>query len=179
MYQSRDTWYEFLLQQFNPDDLDYGSWMQQRRQAFLDASVRNPYFKYSAGMTLALLVMAMLYAKLWMDHRRSMWITAEMMTDLYNHDAILAGVAREGDPEIQRHIERCNRAIESAEQGTAVPAADSEYRGSSIPSYDVSARSEIAMRRRETKSTSGTGYEFEDPGTNVSAFGWHMREARR
>src|SRR5271165_6746945 len=25
--------------------------------------------------------------KQWIDHRRAMWITAEMMTDLYNHDA--------------------------------------------------------------------------------------------
>jgi hypothetical protein len=43
-YQRSDTWYEFLLKQFNPDDLDYGKWMEQHRRAFLDASVRNPYF---------------------------------------------------------------------------------------------------------------------------------------
>src|SRR5207302_6239895 len=38
LYQRRDNWYEFLLKQFNPDDLDYGTWLEQRRQAFLDAS---------------------------------------------------------------------------------------------------------------------------------------------
>src|SRR5664279_4294982 len=88
IYQRRDTWYEFLLKQFNPSNFDYGGWIEERRQVFLDASVRNPYFKYSLGTTIALLVMAMLYTKQWIDHRRAMWITAEMMTDLYNHDPV-------------------------------------------------------------------------------------------
>src|SRR6516162_708767 len=56
LYQRRDTWYEFLLKQFNPDDIDYGSWLEKRRQAFLEVSVQNPYFQYSAGATLALVL---------------------------------------------------------------------------------------------------------------------------
>jgi len=27
LYQRCDTWYEFLLKQFNPDNLDYGAWL--------------------------------------------------------------------------------------------------------------------------------------------------------
>jgi hypothetical protein len=46
-----------------PSNFDYGAWMEERRQVFLDASVRNPYFKYSLGTTLALLVLAMLYSQ--------------------------------------------------------------------------------------------------------------------
>jgi len=143
MYLKHDTWYELLLKQFNPDDVDYGAWMEARRQAFLDASVRNPYFKYSAGMTFALLIMAMLYAKQWMDHRRSMWITAEMMTDLYNHDAYSRRVAREAIQKYNAHIERCNRAIEAAEQGLPVAGADSEA---------ARLRSELASVRDERDS---------------------------
>jgi len=71
MYQRGDTWYEFLLKQFNPHNFDYGTWMEERRQVFLDESVRNPYFKYSLGTTIALLIMAMLYTKHWIDHRRA------------------------------------------------------------------------------------------------------------
>jgi hypothetical protein len=126
LYQRSDTWYEFLLKQFNPDDIDYGTWMEQRRQAFLDASLRNPYFNYSAGVTLALLVLAMLYAKRTIDHRRSMWITAEMMTDLYDHDAYSRQVAREAIQKYNDHIERCNRAMERAEHGLAAGGTDSE-----------------------------------------------------
>ena len=126
IYQRRDTWYEFLLKQFNPSNFDYGAWMEERRQVFLDASVRNPYFKYSLGTTIALLIMAMLYTKQWIDHRRAMWITAEMMTDLYNHDAYSRGVAREAIQKYNDHIERCNRAIEAAEHGISIPGADSD-----------------------------------------------------
>ena len=57
IYQRRDTWYEFLLKQFNPTNFDYGAWMEQRRQVFLDESVRNPYFRYSSGVTMALLLL--------------------------------------------------------------------------------------------------------------------------
>src|SRR5215469_8404308 len=63
LYLRRDTWYEFVLKQFNPDDIDYGSWLEKRRQAFLEASIQNPYFKYSAGATLALVLMILLVAK--------------------------------------------------------------------------------------------------------------------
>ena len=79
----------------NPNDVNYGAWMEQRRQVFLDSMVRNPYFRYSAGATLALLVLALLHTKQRIDHRRSMWVTAEMMTDLYKHDAYSRQVARD------------------------------------------------------------------------------------
>ena len=143
IYLQHDTWYELLLKQFNPDDFDYGAWIEERRQVFLEASVRNPYFKYSAGITLALLIMAMLYAKQWMDHRRSMWITAEMMTDLYNHDAHSRRFAREAIEKYNAHIERCNRAVEAGEQGLPVAGADSEA---------ARLRSELASVRDERDS---------------------------
>jgi hypothetical protein len=126
IYQRRDTWYEFLLKQFNPSNFDYGAWIEERRQVFLDASVRNSYFKYSLGTTIALLVMAMLYTKQWIDHRRAMWITAEMMTDLYNHDLYSRDVAGKAIQKYNQHIERCNRAIEAAQHGSALPAATAD-----------------------------------------------------
>jgi len=126
MYQRHDTWYEFLLKQFNPSNFDYGAWMEERRQVFLDASVRNPYFKYSLGTTITLLVLAMLYSKQWIDHRRTMWITAEMMTDLYNHDLYSRDVAEKAIQKYNQHIERCNRAIEAAQHGSTLPAATAD-----------------------------------------------------
>jgi hypothetical protein len=124
LYERRDTWYEFLLKQFNPDDFDYGSWLEQRRQILLDASVHNPYFKYSAGLTLALMFVTLLIVKQRVDHRRSMWITAEIMTDLYSHDAYSRQIARAAIARYNDHIERCNRAIEASEHGAS--ATDSE-----------------------------------------------------
>lgn len=126
VYRRGDTWYEFLLKQFNPNNFDYGAWMEERRRLFLDESVHNAYFKYSLGTTIGLLIMAMLYTKHWIDHRRAIWITAEMMTDLYNHDTYSRGVAREAIQKYNEHIERCNRAIEAADHGMSIPGADSD-----------------------------------------------------
>lgn len=125
-YQRRQTWYEFLLRQFNPGDFDYGQWLEQRRQAFLEARLRNPYFAYSFGMTVALLLTLGVCTKLWMDHRRAMCITAEMMADIYNHDQYSREVARQAIQKYNDHIEHCNRAIEAAAQGIATPAAGSD-----------------------------------------------------
>jgi hypothetical protein len=149
VYQRRDTWYEFLLKQFNPDDLDYGTWLDQRRQAFLDASVRNPYFKYSASVTMATLILAMLYAKRWIDHRRCMWITAEMMTDLYNHDWYSRQAAREAIQKYNDHIERCNRAIEAAEHGMALPGTDSDDERLRTALQAVTAERDSHKRERD------------------------------
>jgi hypothetical protein len=123
--ERRDPWYEFLRQQFNPADLDYGARLERRRKAFLDGSVHNPYFTYSAGVTFALMVVTLLFAKQRMDHQRSMWITAEMMTDLYNHDAYSRQVARHAIDQYNEHIAVCNRAIE-ADHGMSVAEMDSD-----------------------------------------------------
>ncbi len=149
IYQRRDTWYEFLLKQFNPSNFDYGAWIEERRQVFLDASVRNPYFKYSLGTTIALMVMAMLYTKQWIDHRRAMWITAEMMTDLYNHDAYSRGVAREAIEKYNDHIERCNRAIEAAEHGISIPGADSDANNLKSELISVADQRDSYKRERD------------------------------
>jgi hypothetical protein len=126
MYQRRESWYEFLLRQFNPGDFDYGQWIEQRRQAFREARLRNPYFGYSFGMTIVVLLMAGVCTKLWIDHRRAMCITAEMMADIYNHDQYSREVARQAIQKYNDHIERCNRAVEAATQGIAIPTAGSD-----------------------------------------------------
>src|SRR6516162_4510085 len=152
MYQRRDTWYEFLLKQFNPSNFDYGAWMEERRQMFLDESVRNPYFKYSAGVTLGLLLMTVICAKQWIDHRRAMWITAEMMADLYNHDLYSRDVAEKAIQKYNDHIERCNRAIEAAQHGTASPGVDAGHESCKVELNHVAGeRDEYLRQLNDTK----------------------------
>src|SRR5258708_2752227 len=122
-YQGRDTWYEFLLKQFNRDNLDYGARLEQRRRAFLEARVKNPYFGYSLFATLALCLTTAVGAKMWIDHRRATWVTAEWMADLYNHDLYSREAAREAIQRYNDHIERCNRAIEVGESGHTILGA--------------------------------------------------------
>lgn len=147
LYERGDTWYEFLLKQFNPDDIDYGSWLEERRQAFLDATAHNAYFRYSASATLALVLMTLLFAKQKFDHRRSMWITAEMMTDLYNHDAYSRQVAREAIERYNHHIEHCNRAIEASEHGVATMDSEAEQLRAELQS--VTAERDSYRRERD------------------------------
>ncbi len=120
-YQPRETWYEFLVRQFNPTNFDYGAWIEERRQAFLAATAQTPYFWYSLAVTALLLFAILAYTKLHLDHRRSMWVTAEMMADLYNHDLYSREVAREAIEKYNAHIEQCNRAIEAGESTDGRP----------------------------------------------------------
>ena len=149
LYQRHDMWYEFLLKQFNPTDFDYGAWMEERRQAFLDASARNPYFRYSWGLSIALMLMGLLYAKQRIDHRRLMWITAEMMTDLYNHDLYSRQVAENAIQKYNAHIERCNRAIEAAEHGAILPGTDSDVQQLRNELARVSGERDSYLRERD------------------------------
>jgi len=154
MYQRRDTWYEFLLKQFNPSNFDYGAWMEERRQVFLDESVRNPYFKYSAGVTLGLLLMTVICAKQWIDHRRTLWITAEMMADLYNHDRYSRDVAEKAIQQYNQHIERCNRAIEAGQHGAAMQGTDSDHVSCNEKLNQVAAeRDEYLRQLNEIQTT--------------------------
>jgi len=120
-YRGRETWYEFLVRQFNPANFNYGAWLEERRQAFLAASVRTPYFWYSLGVTAGLLFILLAYAKLQLDHRRSMRITAEMLADVHNHDQYSRQLAREAVEKHNQHVEHCNRAIEAAESADGRP----------------------------------------------------------
>jgi hypothetical protein len=114
-YRGRETWYDFLLRQFNPTNFNYGAWLEERRQALLVASVKTPYFWYSFCVTAGLLFMLLAYAKLQLDHRRSMRITAEMLADVHNHDLYSCQMARQAIEKHNQHMEHCNRAIEAAE----------------------------------------------------------------
>src|SRR5208283_4859674 len=118
---SRDTWYEFLLKQFNPRNFDYGAWLEKRREAFLEATVKEPYFWYSVSMTAGMLLLMTACTKLYLDHHRSMRVTAEMMADVYSHDLLSRQAANEAIEKYNRHIEQCNRAIEASEAGDARP----------------------------------------------------------
>ncbi len=148
-YQHQETWYEFVLKQFNPDDADYGRWIERERQALIEARLKNPYFLYSLCATLVLLVMVMVCAKLWFDHRRAMWITAEMMADIYNQDAYSRRIAQEAIEKYNIHIERCNRAIEAAEHGDAVSAAGSEIEQLRGELICVTGERDTATRERD------------------------------
>jgi hypothetical protein len=119
LYQN--TWYEFVLRQFNSTDFNYGAWLEQRRQAFLDATARNQYFWFAFWVTVYAAFLTLAYAKRWMDDSRKMRIHAQTLADLHNHDLHSREEARKAIERYNGHIERCNRAIEAAELGNGRP----------------------------------------------------------
>ena len=148
-YQYQETWYEFVLRQFNPDDVDFGRWIERERRAFIDARIRNPYFMYSLCTSFGLLLAAVVYMKLWIDHRRAMWMTAEMMADIYNQDVYSRRVAQEAIEKYNTHIERCNRAIEAAEHGGATSATGSEIERLKGELVCVASERDTATREKD------------------------------
>ena len=124
-HQPPDTWYEFLLKQFNPSDIDYGEWMEERRRVLLAASAKNPYFPYSLCVTVWSLLVMIAYAKLRIDCRRERYLTEEMLTDLYNQDLHSRQAAREAIAKYNNHVEHCNRAIEAG-SGQTISGSTSE-----------------------------------------------------
>ena len=149
LYQRRDTWYEFVLKQFNPNGIDYGKWLEQERHAFIEARLKNPYFRYGLSTTVALIVMAVICAKLRIDHRRAMWSTAEMMADIYNQEAYSRKVAQEAINRYNTHIEHCNRAIEAAEHGDPVAGKGSEIEQLKGELACVASERDTATRERD------------------------------
>jgi len=126
VWQQSDTWYEFFLKRINPTDFDYGAWLEERRNNFLEASVENQYFWYSFWMTIWAVLASTAYAKRCIDQGREQNLVDEMMTDLYNHDLYSRQAARDAIAKYNQHIEQCNRAIEAAESGRPVVASGSE-----------------------------------------------------
>lgn len=114
---SRAPSYDGFLNRLNPSNFNYGRWLQQRSEALREATVDQPQFWYSSAVTVCCLAFMATCAKLAVDNRRRMRITAEMMADLYTHDAYSREVAREAIQVHNIHIEQCNRA-EEASQGS-------------------------------------------------------------
>ncbi len=148
-YQRRDTWYEFMLKQFNPDNVDYGNWFEHERRVFIENRLKNPYFLYSLWATVALLIATVICTKQSIVHRRAMWITAEMMADIYNQDAYSRRIAQEAIEKYNTHIERCNRVIEAAEHGEAVATTSSEVEQLRTELMRVAEEKDAAVRDRD------------------------------
>ena len=148
-YQHQDTWYEFMLKQFNPDNIDYGNGLERERRMFIENRLKNPYFLYSLCATIGLLIAAVVCTKLLIDHRRAMWITAEMMADIYNQDAYSRRIAHEAIEKYNAHIERCNRAIEAAEHGETVATTGSEIEQLRTELMRVAEEKDAAVRDRD------------------------------
>jgi hypothetical protein len=134
----RDTWYDFVVRQFNPDHRDWGDWIEERREALLDACARNPYFKYSLVSTVLLLMALGAWTKALCDLSRTKYMFEEKLGQALRHDQYSREGAREAIRRYNEHIDKCNRVIEAQEAG--------------LPSAGV-GNTEVESLRRQLEET--------------------------
>ena len=143
------TWYEFALSHLNSDHVNYGGLVEERRRAFLEATVKNRYFNYGLTATLLALFLMAVCAKLLIDTRRKDWVTAEMMTDLMNHDLRSREVAREAIQKYNDHIELCNRVVEEQESGHPLSGSGSALERLTAKLQETGEKLDAATRERD------------------------------
>lgn len=117
----RETWYDAMLKKTNASHTDYGEWLEERRQALLDASVRNPFFWFSFWSVAVILLLSFVVAKLLINRSESNWEHAGVEADLRNQERYWRQKANEAVEQYNKHIEECNRAAEAAEAGRGRP----------------------------------------------------------
>jgi hypothetical protein len=103
-----------MLHELNPRDTDWGAWYACRRQALLEASLRNPYFWHSFWASLAVMVLTTALVKCGYDRRREKRIMGEQMDEVRAHDLRSRQVAQDAIRQYNEHLELCNRAIEAS-----------------------------------------------------------------
>ncbi len=149
----QQTWYDALLRQFNPDNLDWGQWIEQRREAFLEQSAYNPYFKYSLMTTMLVILLAIGLTKVSIDKSRILWLAQERHEALLAQDKRTRRFAHEAIRRHNAHMEKCNRVVErevAAQRAVNVAGAAAETEGRS-----EEALTQAANLRRERDVLAG------------------------
>jgi hypothetical protein len=67
--RQRQTFWEFWWHQFNPRNVNYGAWIEQRRRTFLEQAGANRYFWFSFWAFAAICFLLLWAAKERMDRK--------------------------------------------------------------------------------------------------------------
>ncbi len=149
----QQTWYDALLRQFNPDNLDWGHWLEQRREAFLEQTAANPYFKYSLVTTTLLILLSIALAKSEIDKSRIKWLAEERHDDLLAQDKYSRRTAHEAIRKYNAHMEKCNRVVEAEMAGrSGVAAPCSPGQGGMTLDQAVAENAQLKREREQLRA---------------------------
>ncbi len=140
-YQPQDDFFHYSTKLVNKSDFDYGAWIEERRRAFLNASLSNPFFWYSALTTGLVMLLMLMYGVRVLDERRKLWRAAELLTDVWNQEQYSRAVAASAVERYNAHMADCNRVIET--QLTGRPSA------TALETMDFKERLEVASAQRD------------------------------
>ena len=123
--RQRETFWEFWWHRVNPRNINYGAWIEQRRQVFLEQAGANRYFWFAFWEFAGVCFLLLWATKERMDRKDTEWEAAECLADLANYADYCKRHAVEAIQQHNDHIEVCNRVIESAETGRPTAAGGS------------------------------------------------------
>jgi len=140
-YQPQDDFFHYSTKLVNKNDVDYGAWIEERRRAFLEASLSNPFFWYSALTTGLVMLLMLMYGVRVLGERRKLWRAAELLTDTWNQEQYSRAVAAAAVEKYNAHMADCNRVIET--QLTGRPSA------TALETMDFKERLEVVSAQRD------------------------------
>jgi hypothetical protein len=130
-YQPREDFFHSSTKLVNPNDVEYGGWIEERRRALVAASVTNPFFWYSALTTGLMMLLMLMYGVRVLNERRKLWRAAELLTDIWNQDQHSRAVAATAVEKYNGHMAECNRVVEAQlsrrPSATALEAGDAKH----------------------------------------------------
>ncbi|MBY0502749.1 MAG: hypothetical protein K2X03_02490 [Bryobacteraceae bacterium] len=109
------TWYEALFRSLNPRNVDWGMKWEQRRTLFLESSVANKYFVYTAALSLLLIYSLVVIVWQRWNHAERLGQLAQRTADALNYSTYWRQHATIATAKHNAHIEKCNRVIESGD----------------------------------------------------------------
>jgi regulator of replication initiation timing len=116
------SWYEALFRSLNPKNIDWGMSWERRRSIFLENSIGNKYFMYTAALSLLLVYSFVVIVWQRWNHTERLRQLAQRAADAMNYAQYWKAGAEKAAQKHNTHIEKCNRVIEAGESG--VPAGD-------------------------------------------------------
>jgi hypothetical protein len=140
-YQPQDDFFHYSTKLVNKNDFDYGAWIAERRRAFLEASLANPFFWYSALTTGLVMLLMLMYGVRVLDERRKLWRAAEVLTDVWNQDQYSRAVASAAVEKYNAHMAECNRVVETQLTGRLSATA--------LETMDFRERLEVVSAQRD------------------------------
>lgn len=153
------TWYEALFRSLNPRNVDWGMKWEQRRTIFLENSVANKYFMYTAALSLLLVYSCVVIVWQRWNHAERLRQLAQRTADALNYATYWKQHATTATAKHNAHIEKCNRVIESGDSGspTGGPSEVGELRhqieGMRVEVLNLTSENKRLRHDLEQKST--------------------------
>ena len=155
----RMTWYEALFRSLNPKNIDWGMSWEYRRSIFLENSIGNKYFMYTAALSLLLVYSFVVIVWQRWNHAERLKQLAQRAADAMNYARYWKQGADKATRKHNTHIERCNRVIEAGENG--LPVGDTaeagelrqQIEGMRIEALNLTSENKRLRHDLEQKST--------------------------